>query len=70
MGRYHRPHSVQLEFVASQAARLCGQCSSGEVEDEEHFLFHCDKFAVERIKLLGIVNSDIDHTPNITSLFS
>ncbi len=41
-----------------------------EVEDEEHFLFHCDKFSVERIKLLSILKNDIDQTPTITNLFS
>ena len=31
--------------------RLCGQCDSGEVEDEIHFLLCCSKFREERQQL-------------------
>jgi phage terminase large subunit-like protein len=32
--------------------RKCERCSSGEVEDEYHFLFHCNKLENDRNLLL------------------
>ena len=37
--------------------RLCGQCDSGEVEDEIHFLLHCSKFANERHELFKVISN-------------
>jgi hypothetical protein len=35
--------------------RKCERCSCGEVEDEYHFLFHCNKLANDR-NLLATVS--------------
>ena len=31
--------------------RICKQCTSGEVEDEMHFVLHCEALSEERRKL-------------------
>ena len=43
--------------------RLCKICNSGNIEDEQHFLFSCHKYSFVRdqykIKLSNILNRDI-----------
>jgi hypothetical protein len=45
-------HHLQIELGRYQGIprhqRLCQQCSSGEVEDEIHFLFKCSKYEPDR----------------------
>ena len=36
--------------------RVCKQCTSGEVEDEMHFVLHCEAPSEERRKLLNMVD--------------
>jgi hypothetical protein len=45
--------------------RLCQQCSSGEVEDEIHFLFNCSKYEPDRKELVDII---LTSCPNFNSL--
>ena len=44
--------------------RLCLVCNGGEVEDETHFLLRCNKYNLNRQKLLG----EIPNLENFTSL--
>ena len=36
--------------------RVCKQCTSAEVEDETHFVLHCEALSEERRKLLNMVD--------------
>ena len=48
-------HKLRVETARYQGTlrqdRLCLRCTSGDTEDEKHFLFKCNKFASERKKL-------------------
>ena len=39
--------------------RLCTSCTNATVEDEVHFLLHCDRFAQERIRFFVIMENYI-----------
>ena len=39
-------------FGVPRSERICKQCDSGEIEDLEHFLFVCPKFAIPRLTYL------------------
>ena len=42
-------HIETGRFVGTPAEnRVCNMCSTGEVENECHFVFHCDVYEVER----------------------
>ena len=49
-------HQLKIETGRYQGTllqdRKCERCSSGEVEDEYHFLFHCNKLENDRNLLL------------------
>ena len=49
-------HQLNIETDRYQGTllqdRKCQRCSSGEVEDEYHFLFHCNKLENDRNLLL------------------
>jgi hypothetical protein len=49
-------HQLKIETVIYQGTllqdRKCERCSSGEVEDEYYFLFHCNKLENDRNLLL------------------
>ena len=49
-------HQLKIETGRYQGTllqdRKCECCSSGEVEDEYHFLFHCNKLENDRNRLL------------------
>jgi hypothetical protein len=49
-------HQLKIETVIYQGTLLqdskCERCSSGEVEDEYYFLFHCNKLENDRNLLL------------------
>jgi Reverse transcriptase (RNA-dependent DNA polymerase) len=66
-------HSLAIEIGSWEdrpvEERVCKQCTRGSVEDEEHFVFHCDKydqirenfsalFADSRGDLVRFLNSD------------
>ena len=38
--------------------RLCLHCSSGKIEDEEHFLLHCVYFNEDRSDLINSINKN------------
>ena len=38
--------------------RVCPRCSSGEIEDEMHFLFNCNSLKNERHKLISIIDNN------------
>ena len=62
-------HHLQIELGRYQGIprhqRLCQQCSSGEVEDEIHFLFKCSKYEPDRKELIDII---LTSCPNFHSL--
>ena len=62
-------HHLQIELGRYQGIprhqRLCQQCSSGEVEDEIHFLFKCTKYEPDRKELIDII---LNSCPNFNSL--
>lgn len=62
-------HHLQIELGRYQGIprhqRLCQQCSSGEVEDEIHFLFKCSKYEPDRKELIDII---LTSCPNFNSL--
>jgi len=62
-------HHLQIELGRYQGIprhqRLCQQCSSGEVEDEIHFLFNCSKYEPDRKELVDII---LTSCPNFNSL--
>ena len=37
--------------------RLCKQCTQNEVEDEQHFLFRCQKYSEERLLTFQLIKS-------------
>jgi endonuclease/exonuclease/phosphatase family metal-dependent hydrolase len=43
-GRYEHGKGVE------RGQRICQMCTSGDVETEQHFLLHCNMFAVERLE--------------------
>jgi hypothetical protein len=51
-------HQLKIETVRYQDTllqdRKCERCSSGEVEDEYHFLFYCNKLENDRNLLLKV----------------
>ena len=47
-GRYYQPPVLPER-------RVCQQCSSGTVEDENHFLFKCQKYQEQRRKMQEIL---------------
>ena len=57
VGRYKKPIPKPAE------ERICRQCSSGEVEDEVHFMFTCEKYRdlmsdfLSKIEQLGFTGS-------------
>ncbi len=57
-GRYERP-----KLDAEQ--RMCLICNSGENEDEEHFLIHCNVYDNERLILLPSCSNIINNIHNI-----
>lgn len=62
-------HRLRIELGRYQGTlrqdRVCVRCTSGEVEDELHFIFSCDKFKEERKELLKCV---LLSCPNFASL--
>lgn len=62
-------HRLQIELGRYQGIirqnRLCIHCSSGEVEDENHFLLTCTKYRGERNDL---INAICLKCPNFTQL--
>jgi hypothetical protein len=53
-------HRLHIETGRHQGIpphqRLCGQCDSGEVEDDIHFLLCCSKFREERQQLFRTIS--------------
>ena len=45
--------------------RLCERCLLGEVEDECHFLFKCQKFDFQRTKLLEVIHKSCPNFPKL-----
>ena len=64
-------HKLKIETGRYQGTlrndRICTRCDSGDVEDESHFLFHCNKFSHDRDLLFqGILKN----CPNFSDLTS
>ena len=45
--------------------RLCERCLLGEVEDECHFLFKCQKFDFQRTQLLEVIHKSCPNFPKL-----
>ncbi len=61
-GRHCRPKKQVCD-------RICLKCDSGEVEDEVHFLIHCDLYSELRSQYLTIDDS-LDDNLNFTNILS
>ncbi len=46
--------------------RFCKCCNGGKLEDEVHFLFHCDKFVEERKCLIDPL---LDNSPETKGMY-
>ena len=61
-------------FQIPRNERLCKQCTSGTVENEKHFLFHCTRYSDIRHDLTREINRvcppDSGDEDKIISLFS
>ena len=66
-------HQLQIKTGRYQGTllqdRKCDHCSSGEVEDEYHFLFHCNKLENDR-NLLVLLKEIAKSCPNFKRLNS
>ena len=40
--------------------RLYGQCSNQSIEDEKHFLLHCNAYLLERKRMLAKIDEKLD----------
>jgi hypothetical protein len=40
--------------------RLCGQCNYQSIEDEKHFLLHCNAYLLERQRMLAEIDEKLD----------
>jgi hypothetical protein len=40
--------------------RLCGQCNNQSIEDEKHFLLHCNAYLLERQRMLAKIDEKLD----------
>ena len=40
--------------------RLCGQCNNQSIEDEKHFLLHCNAYLLERQRMLSKIDEKLD----------
>lgn len=62
-------HHLRIETGRYQGTllndRTCNNCTSGDVEDEYHFLFVCTKFSEDREKLYSVIHSNC---PNFVNL--
>ena len=62
-------HRLKIETGRYQGTlpndRICSKCDSGDVEDENHFLFHCDKFNNDRDTLFQEI---VKTCPNFSDL--
>ena len=62
-------HRLQIEVGRfsniSRSERICKNCSSGKVEDEEHFLCECSKYESTRSELF---KSIADKYPNFANI--
>ena len=52
-GRFSRPRLEPEE-------RICLTCNNGQVEDESHFLLHCDTYQEYRQRLFGFIPNIAD----------
>jgi hypothetical protein len=54
-------HRLQIERVRYQGAlrqdRLCLRCTSGEIDDEKHFLISCSTCPVIRTEMFSRINN-------------
>ena len=58
-GRWECPRITADELI-------CQVCDSQDVEDEEHFIFHCQHFHNERINFLSTLDTDHDVFQNLS----
>lgn len=62
-------HRLRIEVGRYQGIlrqdRFCQNCSSGEVEDEIHFLFECDKFKELRANYIDTINNICSNFNNL-----
>ena len=81
IGRSYEPKSllpIEIELgrylQIPRNERLCKQCTSGTVENEKHFLFHCTRYSDIRHDFTTEINSvcppDSGDEDKIISLFS
>lgn len=38
----------------------CGQCNNQSIEDEKHFLLHCNVYLLERQRILAKIDEKLD----------
>ena len=50
IGRHHKPHKIPVHD------RLCTNCNSNMIEDEQHIIMSCNKFHTFRKELLSSLN--------------
>jgi hypothetical protein len=63
VGRYTAPKTPIIE-------RICRNCSSNSIEDEQHFLLFCQKYNELRNKLIiPCLNKNISNTNNYEAHF-
>jgi hypothetical protein len=53
-GRWKRP-------VEKLEERICLQCESGDIEDEKHFILHCQKFKDLREEMFGKISTTLNN---------
>jgi len=62
-GRWKRP-------IEKAEDRVCIQCGSGEIEDEKHFILHCQRFQELREEMFGAIeqtcNKKLANAPEAT----
>ena len=62
-------HRLLIELGRYQGTlrqdRICVRCTSGQVEDEKHFLLSCDKFREDRNNLLRCISKSCPNFMNL-----
>ena len=62
-------HGLLIETVRYQGIlrqdRICTRCTSGEIEDEKHFLLSCSNFTEDRNNLLDCISKSCPNFKNL-----
>ncbi len=62
----HHLHIIHFRINKAIEERLCLICNNGTVEDEEHFLFHCNFYYAEHQDFYNYMKNNIPNFNNLS----